>query len=207
MSSSDQYRSIAAPAQGLFKDKGSRFIAFATPVSSEEEIKAILERTRKEYHDARHVCFAYRLGLDGGRDSQQGSVIGKWRLSDDGEPSGTAGRPILGQIDAAELSDILLVVVRYFGGIKLGVPGLINAYRSAAADALSNAEICTKTACERLEAEFPYETLGEVMRLTKGGEVRVEDLQVDTLCRIVLSVPLSQVESVRQFPAFTNVRP
>ncbi len=199
---SDQYTSIAAPTEGLFKDKGSRFIAFALPVSSEEEVKEAVEQARKKYHDARHVCYAYRIGADNQ----------KWRMNDDGEPSGSAGRPILGQIDSYGLSDILIIVVRYFGGIKLGIPGLINAYRSAAADALSQAQIIEKTVCLTLTATFPYEKMGEVMKLTKssrgtgggssaGGEgIRVLNLEMDTLCRITLSVPLSQAPAIRQNP-------
>ena len=207
---SDQYTSIAAPTEGLFKDKGSRFIAFALPVSGEEEVKEAVDQARKKYHDARHVCFAYRLGAD---DQ-------KWRANDDGEPSGSAGRPILGQIDSYGLSDILIIVVRYFGGIKLGIPGLINAYRSAAADALSRAQIIEKTVCLTLTATFPYEKMGEVMKLTKaprgpggkpgvgpgggqaekGDSIRVLNLEMDTPCRITLSVPLSQVSIIRQNP-------
>ena len=220
---SDQYTSIAAPTEGLFKDKGSRFIAFALPVSGEEEVKEAVDNARKKYHDARHVCYAYRLGANGGREGasaevpgdEAGLLAGKWRMNDDGEPSGSAGRPILGQIDSYGLSDILIIVVRYFGGIKLGIPGLINAYRSAAADALSQAQIIEKTVCLTLTATFPYEKMGEVMKLTKsargtgggsaaGGEgIRVLNLEMDTLCRITLSVPLSQVPSIRQNPWLT----
>ena len=116
----DAYRSVAARAEGLFKDNGSRFIAFIYPVETEEEVREIVSGLRKEYHDARHHCYAYRLGY-------KGDVF---RASDDGEPSGSAGRPILGQIDSAGLSDVLVVVVRYFGGIKLGIPGLIRAYKT-----------------------------------------------------------------------------
>lgn len=243
----DRYKSIAAPAEGLFKDKGSRFIAFALPVSGEEDIKEALERLRKEYHDARHICYAYRIGADGGRENGSagtgrpgpdaageaglgadgfggaGLLTGKWRVNDDGEPSGTAGRPILGQIDTYGLSDILIAVVRYFGGIKLGVPGLINAYRSAAADALFRAQIIEKTVCLTLTATFSYEKMGEVMKLTKsirgtgggpgvgpgggqaakGDSVRVLNLEMDTPCRITLSVPLSQVPAIRQCPWLT----
>ena len=125
----DTYRSIPAPAAGLFKDNGSRFLAFAYPVENEEEIKDRVQALRKKYHDARHHCYAYRLGHLGDR----------FRANDDGEPSSSAGRPILGQIDSRGLSDVLVVVVRYFGGIKLGIPGLIRAYRTATADALEQA--------------------------------------------------------------------
>lgn len=221
---SDQYTSIAAPTEGLFKDKGSRFIAFALPVSSEEEVREAVEQARKKYHDARHVCYAYRLGANGGREGasaegpgpngldEAGLLTGKWRMNDDGEPSGSAGRPILGQIDSYGLSDILIIVVRYFGGIKLGIPGLINAYRSAAADALSRAQIIEKTVCLTLTATFPYEKMGEVMKLTKsargpgggqaakGDSIRILNLEMDTPCRITLSVPLSLVPAIRQCP-------
>ena len=130
----DTYSGIAAPAEGLFKDNGSRFIAFAYPVETEAQVKEIVQSLKKEYHDARHHCFAYRLGY-------KGDV---WRASDDGEPSGSAGRPILGQIDSLGLSDVLVVVVRYFGGIKLGIPGLIRAYKTSTADALGKAQIVQK---------------------------------------------------------------
>lgn len=154
---SDTYFSISAPSEGLFKDKGSRFLAFATPVESEAEVKALTERLRKEYHDARHCCVAYRIGLDG-------SI---WRASDDGEPAGSAGRPILGQIDSAGLSDVAVAVVRYFGGIKLGVPGLINAYRSATADALAAATRIEKVAGRWFRLEFGYDALPQVMKAVK----------------------------------------
>ncbi len=153
----DTYKSIAAPSEGLFKDNGSRFISFACPVESEEQVKETVSSLRREYHDARHHCFAYRIGFDG--------LL--WRASDDGEPSGSAGRQILGQIDSAALSDILVVVVRYFGGIKLGIPGLIRAYRSATADALASAEIREKIAGEWHRLEFPYGSLPAVMKLVK----------------------------------------
>ncbi len=154
---SDTYKSIAAPSEGLFKDNGSRFLAFALPVENEEQIKDAVSSLKREYHDARHHCFAYRLGFDG--------LL--WRASDDGEPSGSAGRQILGQIDSAGLRDILVVVVRYFGGIKLGIPGLIRAYRSATADALASAEIREKIAGEWHRLEFPYGSLPAVMKLAK----------------------------------------
>ena len=132
----DAYRSIAARSEGLFKDNGSRFIALAFPVEAEDQVREIVASLRKEYHDARHHCYAYRLGYRGDR----------FRANDDGEPSGSAGRPILGQIDSMGLSDVLVVVVRYFGGIKLGIPGLIRAYRTSTADALGRAEIVGKVA-------------------------------------------------------------
>lgn len=153
----DTYRSIAARSTGLYKDNGSRFLAFACPVETEDEVKALVDSFRKEYHDARHHCFAYRLGLDGAR----------WRANDDGEPSGSAGRPILGQIDSAGLSDILVVVIRYFGGIKLGIPGLIRAYRTSTADALAQAQVTEKVAGRWVILRFPYDSLPSVMKVVK----------------------------------------
>ena len=161
MESQDQYKSIAAPSEGLFKDNGSRFIALAYPVETEDQVKAIVAGLRKEYHDARHHCYAYRLG-------HLGQV---WRASDDGEPSGSAGRPILGQIDSLGLSDILVVVVRYFGGIKLGIPGLIRAYKTSTADALSSAQILEKTACRHFRLRFGYLSMNAVMKVLKDMEL------------------------------------
>ena len=178
----DTYKSIAGRAEGLFKDNGSRFIALAYPVETEDEVKAMVEGLKKEYHDARHHCYAYRLGLDGGR----------WRANDDGEPSGTAGRPILGAIDSAGLSDVLVVVVRYFGGMLLGVPGLIRAYREAAADALAKAEVVWKYASERMELVFDYACMNDVQGLLKSERgVEVAEREFDSICRIVIDVRLS----------------
>ncbi len=154
---SDTYKTIAAESKGLFKDRGSRFIAIARPVSSQEEIKTILEELRREYHDARHHCYAWMLTPD--RQA--------WRVNDDGEPSGTAGRPIMGQINSRELTNILVVVIRYFGGTLLGVSGLINAYRSAAEDALSNARIIEKQVMESWLVTFPYSAMNDVMKVMK----------------------------------------
>ena len=157
MAAKDTYQSIEAPCEGLFRDNGSRFIAKAYPVESEEEIKQIVAAIKKEYHDARHHCYAWRLGLDGAA----------WRANDDGEPSGSAGRPILGQIDSAGLSDILVVVIRYFGGIKLGIPGLIRAYKTSTADALAAAQVVEKVAGRWYTLRFPYADLPAVMKLVK----------------------------------------
>ena len=154
---SDTYKTIAAESKGLFKDRGSRFIAIARPVSSQEEIKTVLEDLRKEYHDARHHCYAWMLTPD--RQA--------WRVNDDGEPSGTAGRPIMGQINSRELTNIVVVVIRYFGGTLLGVSGLINAYCSAAEDALSNARIVEKHVTENWLITFPYTSMNDVMKVLK----------------------------------------
>ena len=161
MGNGDTYMSIAAPSEGLFKDNGSRFIALAYPVESEEEVKQIVSALKKEYHDARHHCYAFRLGKDGQ----------KWRASDDGEPSGSAGRPILGQIDSLNLSDILVVVVRYFGGIKLGIPGLIRAYKTSTADALSTASKVEKISGRWIDLDFDYQYLPQVKKLLKDMSV------------------------------------
>lgn len=157
---SDTYKTIESEAQGLFKDRGSRFIAIAIPVTSQEEIKSRLGELRKEYHDARHHCYAWVLAPD--RQS--------WRVNDDGEPSGTAGRPILSQINSRELTNILIVVIRYFGGTLLGVSGLINAYRSAASDALDNAKVVERHLVERWLLSFSYSAMNDVMKVLKDEE-------------------------------------
>ncbi len=182
VSTNDTYKSISMPSKGLFKDNGSRFIALAYPVESEEEIKEIVTSLKKEYHDARHHCYAYRLGLDGS----------KWRANDDGEPSGSAGRPILGQIDSAGLSDILVVVVRYFGGIKLGIPGLIRAYKTSTADALSRAETCDKIAGEWTNLNFPYNELPAIMKLVKDLNLPQRNQSFQEQCALEVFVRLNQ---------------
>ena len=184
MEMQDQYRSIAAPSEGLFKDNGSRFIALAYPVETEEEVKSIVAGLRKEYHDARHHCYAYRLGYKGDL----------WRASDDGEPSGSAGRPILGQIDALGLSDVLVVVVRYFGGIKLGIPGLIRAYKSSTTDALSRARVVEKIAARRYRLQFDYLSMNAVMKVLKDMELPQSGQQFGESCSLEVRVRLSVVE-------------
>ena len=179
---SDIYKSISSPSQGLYKELGSRFIALAYPVESEEEVKALVAAARKEYHDARHHCYAYRLGLTGA----------VWRASDDGEPSGSAGRPILGQIDSAGLSDILVIVVRYFGGIKLGVPGLIRAYKESTQDALGQASFTEKIAGSWYRIGFPYENMPAVMKLVKELDLPQRGRSFDSACSMELRVRLSQ---------------
>lgn len=184
----DTFRSIASPSRGLFKDNGSRFIALAYPVTTEEEIKSIITSVRKEYHDARHHCYAYRLGYR--RDIS--------RANDDGEPSSSAGKPILGQIDSLELSDILVVVVRYFGGIKLGIPGLIRAYRSSTADALDHAEIVEKTAVRRYRLTFGYMDMNGVMKVLKdlGLQACKQDFGME--CSLETDVRLSLAETFEE---------
>ena len=181
----DAYSSIAAPSEGLFKDNGSRFIALAYPVETEEEVKTIVAGLRKQYHDARHHCYAYRLGY-------KGDVF---RSSDDGEPSGSAGRPILGQIDSAGLSDILVVVVRYFGGIKLGIPGLIRAYKTSTADALAHAQVVEKIAGKWIRLSFGYESMNSVMKVLKEMDLpqRAQDFGAE--CSLEVRVRLSALDS------------
>lgn len=180
----DTYKSIAAPSDGLYKELGSRFIASAWPVETEEEVKAVVDGLKKKYHDARHHCYAYRLGLDGGR----------FRANDDGEPSGSAGRPILGQIDSAGLSDVLVVVVRYFGGIKLGIPGLIRAYKSATADALTQAQAIEKVAGEHWRLDFNYLSMNAVMKAVKDLGLPQKDQQFGERCTMTVRVRLSSTE-------------
>ena len=174
----DKYLTINAPSEGLYKEKGSKFIAFAIPVSNVEQIKTILEEKRKEHHDARHVCYAYILGVD----------KADYRSNDDGEPSGTAGRPILGSILSAGVTNVLIAVVRYFGGTKLGTSGLINAYKVASADALENAEIIEKTVDEEIHVSFDYLVMNDVMKIIKDVAPQVLSQQFDNNCNMVLSI-------------------
>ena len=184
----DAYSSIAAPSEGLYKDNGSRFIALAYPVETEEEVKAIVAGLRKQYHDARHHCFAYRLGY-------KGDVF---RSSDDGEPSGSAGRPILGQIDSAGLSDVQVVVVRYFGGIKLGIPGLIRAYKTSTADALAQAQVVEKIAGVWLRLSFGYESMNAVMKVLKEMDLPQRAQDFGQQCSLEVRVRLSALDSFRE---------
>ena len=192
---SDTYKSISAPSRGIYKELGSKFLAFAYPVETEEQVKEIVAGLRKEYFDARHHCFAWRLGLTGE----------PWRLSDDGEPSSTAGRPIYGQLLSQELSDVLVVVVRYFGGVKLGVPGLIRAYRTATQDALAQATIVEKVAGERFRVEFDYLQMNDVMKALKDMGLTPEKQSFDLSCSLEVRVRLSQVEDFRRQLAFCRI--
>jgi len=188
MEAFDEYKSIAAPSEGLFKDNGSRFIALAYPVESEAEVKEIVQNLRKQYHDARHHCYAYRLGY-------KGDVF---RSSDDGEPSGSAGRPILGQIDSRSLSDVLVVVVRYFGGIKLGIPGLIRAYKTSTADALDNAQIVQKTAASVFRISFDYLSMNDVMKTLKELGLQPSAQDFGEKCSLQVRVRLSQTSVFKE---------
>jgi uncharacterized YigZ family protein len=183
---SDTYRTIKAPAEGIYKEKGSRFVAIALPFSDQDEIKSIIDKIRKEHHEARHHCYAYMIG-------HQRTI---WRANDDGEPSGTAGRPILGQINSYSLTNILIVVSRYFGGTLLGVSGLINAYRTAAASAIQNAQLVELTLQEYYEIRYPYISMNDVMRILKEENVSQSAQSFDLECRILLNFRISQKEKV-----------
>jgi uncharacterized YigZ family protein len=174
----DTYQTISSPSQGIYKEKGSKFIALAFPVSSEDEIKMQLAFLRKEYHDARHHCYAYCLGHD----------KSAWRVNDDGEPSGTAGKPIFGQIQSKDVTNILIVVIRYFGGIKLGIPGLINAYRTAAREALEQASTVTRIVSESYEVKFEYMLMNDVMKILKEEHADILAQDFEDACRIRFSV-------------------
>ena len=170
---SDIYYTIKAQSHGLYKEKGSRFIAYATQITDPEEIKSVIENIRKEHHEARHHCFAYMTGHE----------RLTWRVSDDGEPSGTGGKPILGQINSYGLTNILIVVSRYFGGQLLGVSGLINAYRTAAAASIQNAEIIECTLQEYYEITYPYDSMNQVMKILKEENISQSNHSFDLLYR------------------------
>ncbi|MFC2104374.1 IMPACT family protein [Bacteroidota bacterium] len=182
----DEYLTISKPSEGLFKDRGSKFLAFAYPVSNEDEIKEIQEQLRSDYHDARHHCYAYMLGLE--------KEI--YRANDDGEPSSTAGKPILGQIKSFDLTDILIVIIRYFGGTKLGVSGLINAYKTAAEEALKNAKIIKKTLYDIYELKFEYPAMNDIMRILKEENIEQIDQNFELACSITLALRKADVDKV-----------
>lgn len=180
------YSTIEGRSDALYKEKGSKFLAFAFPVSTEEEIKKYQEELRKEYYDARHHCYAWRLGL-----SDQA-----WRANDDGEPSHSAGDPILGQIRSFELTNVLVVVVRYFGGTKLGVGGLINAYKTATEEALTKAKSVEIFEKVELDLKFPYEILSTVERLISDLDIKVVNRDFQANCRIIGSIRKDSLESL-----------
>lgn len=185
----DQYRTITHQmGEGFYSEKRSKFLAFAHHVTTENEVKELLQTYKKKYYDARHCCYAYMLGADR-------SVF---RANDDGEPSSTAGKPILGHINAHELTDILIVVVRYFGGTKLGTSGLIVAYRTAAAAAIENAQIETRYVEDIIDYSFTYPLLNEVMRVVKELEPRIVSQTFDNTCHISLAIRKSQAAELRQ---------
>ena len=188
MTTEDTYRTIKSPSKGIFKDRGSKFIGLAYRINSVEEVQQILDSVKKEYRDARHHCYAYKIGLDDNT----------WRTNDDGEPSGTAGKPILGQINSFDLTNVLIVVVRYFGGTLLGVGGLINAYRNAAKDALSDAVVITELVITEYDLEFPYSSMNDVMTLIKDENL-IQNHQVFELnCSIRIGFRKSAEERLIQ---------
>lgn len=180
----DTYKTIRTLSEGLYKEKGSKFLAFAHPVESASEVKTILDQYRKTYYDARHVCFAYAIGPD----------ASETRASDDGEPSGTAGRPIQGQIQSFGLTNILVVVIRYFGGILLGTGGLVVAYKTAAADALQTAEILEKTINVEFSIHFEFPFMNDVMKLVKKLDAQLLSQNYDLDCYMKLRIRKKEAE-------------
>jgi len=174
----DSYKTIVNHSEGFFKDRGSKFISHAYPVKTEEDVKEILAQLRKDYYDARHHCYSYILNPD----------KSAFRINDDGEPSGSAGKPIHGQLLSYDLTNTLVVVIRYFGGTKLGIPGLINAYREATRDALNQAEIITKTINEYFQIEYEYPLMGNVMRIIKDENLEQINTQFEISCKIEMRV-------------------
>jgi uncharacterized YigZ family protein len=182
----ENYKTIKSPAKGSYKAKGSRFLSFAFPVGNPELIKPLIDGIRKEYHDARHHCYAYMIG----------SERINWRINDDGEPSGTAGRPILGQINSNGLTNILIVVSRYFGGTLLGVSGLINAYKTAAADAIENSEIVERTLHEYYEIKYPYIIMNDIMKILKEEGAGQSGQSFDLECSMKIDFRPSAREKI-----------
>jgi uncharacterized YigZ family protein len=187
-SRNDKFITIHKESTGDYKEKGSKFYAFAYPVETEDEIKEIQKGLRKKYYDARHHVYAFRLGAD----------LKTYRSSDDGEPSNSSGPPVLGQIQANNLTNILIVVVRYFGGTKLGVSGLINAYRSAAAAAIENAEIIEKFEQDTFVIEYGYTVMNDVMKILKDLNPEQSNQQFDNTCKITLSIRKSEGPALRE---------
>ncbi len=183
----DEYKTISGTSEGFYSEKRSKFLAFAHHVESADDIKELLAGYRKKYYDARHVCYAYMLGAD----------RTDFRANDDGEPSSTAGKPILGQINSNELTDILIVVVRYYGGVNLGTSGLIVAYREAAADAIAHATIEMRQVEEVIKYSFAYPQMNDVMRIVKEMKPRIVSQSFDNTCDIVLSIRKSEAEELR----------
>lgn len=186
LSAPDFFRTLAAPGQAEFRDRGSRFLALAFPLSNTEAFKVLLANCKKEHPKAAHHCFAYRLGIDGLQ----------FRVSDDGEPSGSAGRPILGQIDSRGLTDVLIVVVRYFGGTLLGVPGLINAYKTAAVLALQVTPTVQKPVLETYHLQFDYTQINEVMRVVKQFDCLVLRQEHQLFSLLDLGIPRARLQEV-----------
>lgn len=195
MEQKDEFLTITdTPAEGFYSEKRSKFLAFAFHVTSEEEVKQYVAEFRKKYYDARHVCWAYMLGAD----------RTDFRANDDGEPSSTAGKPILGQINKNELTDILIIVVRYYGGVNLGTSGLIVAYRTAAAEAIANAEIVSQFVEEEVVFDFPYIMMNDVMKIIKDMSPRIISQTYDNTCEMKLSIRKSEAPMLKA--KFDNLR-
>lgn len=195
MEQKDEFLTITdTPAEGFYSEKRSKFLAFAFHVTSEEEVKQYVAEFRKKYYDARHVCWAYMLGAD----------RTDFRANDDGEPSSTAGKPILGQINKNELTDILIIVVRYYGGVNLGTSGLIVAYRTAAAEAIANAEIVSQFVEEEVVFDFPYIMMNDVMKIIKDMSPRIISQTYDNTCEMKLSI--RKLEAPMLKAKFDNLR-
>lgn len=184
----DTYKTIKSKSEGSFKDKGSKFFAFVFPVENEEEVKELLTQIKKEHHSARHHCYAWRLGTE--------DIL--FRANDDGEPSSTAGKPILGQLQSFEVTNVFLVVVRYFGGTLLGTSGLINAYRTAAAEALKNADIVTRIIKENFRLKFTYKEMNEVMQIVKQENLHITDTRFELDCQLDFSVRKSEASRIEE---------
>ena len=184
---SDEYKTISGTSEGYYTEKRSKFLAFAHHVETVDEVKDIVAGYRKKYYDARHVCYAYMLGAE----------RLEFRANDDGEPSSTAGKPILGQINSNELTNILIVVVRYYGGVNLGTSGLIVAYRESAADAIAHASVETRQVEEIVKYSFAYPQMNDVMRIVKDMNPRIVSQTYDNTCEIVLSIRKSEAEQLK----------
>ncbi len=184
----DEYKTIKAESQGTYSELRSKFLAFAHPVKSVEEAMAFVEQYQRKYYDARHCCWAYMLGPE--REI--------FRANDNGEPSGTAGKPILGQINSNELTDIIILVIRYFGGVKLGTSGLIGAYKTAASEAIQNAEIITKTVDEDYSFSFEYPLMNSVMKVVRDVDARIVSQSYDMDCQMTLSIRRGKIDELKE---------
>lgn len=188
MAKPDSYTTIAKSGEGLYKDKGSKFLSFAFHIETEDEADTIRKQFKKKYYDATHVVYAFRLGAEGE----------KFRAADDGEPSGSSGMPVYNTIRSKNITDVIVLVVRYFGGTKLGIPGLIDAYSQAAALALDNAETIEKTITQSITVEVPYSMVNFVMRVIKDNSLTVADMSGETKCKITIAVALNQVARIEE---------
>lgn len=187
MGQPDEYRTITSLSEGQYSEKRSKFLAFALPVENVDEVRELVAKYQKKYYDARHACYAYMIGAD----------RLTFRANDNGEPSGTAGKPILGQINSNELTNILIIVVRYFGGIKLGTSGLIQAYKAAAAEAISNAQIVTRTVDENLSVIYEFPMMNSVMKVIKDLNPKIISQGYDTDCTMTLQIRKSMIPELK----------